>query len=240
MAKDLVLLLTGTIDPNNMAFTKLLDIESRRSQYIDAIRFWLKQVDFPIVFVENSGNDLGQVFAQEISAGKMLIYTFDGNNYDREIGKGYGELLCIEYAYKNCELIRKAGFIFKVTGRHKVLNFNSFVKQVEGEPEINILVNFYGFLKNCDSRVFGFTPLFIPDFLLKQKETLNDSNWVFFENALCIAALEAISKDYHFRPLNEVARISGSSGTLGISYNSSYLSWLKSKMMTFGRYNAFK
>lgn len=240
MVKDLVLLLTGTVDPNNMTFTKLLDIDTRRAQYIEAIRFWLKKVNFPIVFVENSGNDLSSIFSAEVNSGRISIYSFDGNKYDRKLGKGYGELLCIEYAFEHCEIIRNADFVFKVTGRHKILNFQTFVKQVINDPEINLLVNFYGFLKNCDSKIFGFSPRFIPDYLLKHKETLNDTDWVFFENALSSAALEAISREYNFRPLTEAARISGSSGTMGIKYKSNYFSWLKTKAAEIGRYNAYK
>ncbi|MEO6915222.1 MAG: hypothetical protein ABI151_05765 [Chitinophagaceae bacterium] len=230
MARNFVLLLTGTIDPDNMAFTKLLDKDSRRAQYLDAIRFWLEKIDFPIVFVENSGNDLSAEFSKEIAERRIGVYTFNGNEYNREIGKGYGEMLCIEHAFQHSPEIKNAGFIFKATGRHKVLNFETYRKQVAEDEEINLLINFYGFLKNCDSRFFGFSPDFVPRFLSKHKGNLNDSDWVFFENVLSSAALEAIAQEYNFRPLREYLRIDGSSGTLGIKYNSGYLSWFKNNL----------
>ena len=240
MARDFVLLLTGTVDPNNMTFTKLLDKEIRRKQYVEAIQYWLGHVNFPIVFIENSGYDLSPGFQKEIAEGRIMMHTFDGNNYDRTLGKGYGELSCIETAFEQFEVLRNARFVFKVTGRHKVLNFERYVKQVNDDAEIDLLVNFYGFLKYCDSKIFGFSPRFIPDYLLRHKKSLNDSEWVFFENALASAALESISQEYNFKPLNEVARISGSSGTLGIKYKSNYFSWLKSRAADIGRYNAYK
>lgn len=240
MARNFVLLLTGTIDPNEMAFTKLLDKNSRRSQYIKAIGFWLKKVDFPIVFVENSGNDLSAHFSREIEQARISVYTFNGNEYNRAIGKGFGEMLCIEHAFEHSPEIRKAGFIFKATGRHKVLNFETYRKQVEEDKEISLLVNFYGFLKNCDSRFFGFTPDFVPRFLSRHKNNLNDSEWIFFENILSSAALEAIAQDYNFRPLCEYLRIEGTSGTLGVKYNSGYLSWFKNNLGNLRKYNAFK
>lgn len=240
MAKDFVLLLTGTVDPNNMSFTKLLDKEVRRTQYIEAIRFWLGHVNFPIVFIENSGNDLSAGFAKEIAEGRIMMYSFDGNNYDRALGKGYGELSCIEAAYEKFEKLRNATFVFKVTGRHKVLNFHTYVKQVQEDDKIDLLVNFYGFLKNCDSRIFGFVPRFIPDYLVKTKGLLNDTKLFFFENALAAAALEALAGEYHFKPLIELARINGSSGSLGFNYKSNYFSWIKSRLENIGRFKAFE
>jgi hypothetical protein len=240
MARDFVLLLTGTVDPNNMTFTKLQDKEVRRKQYVEAIRYWLEHVNFPIVFVENSGYDLSPGFQKEIAEGRIMMHTFDGNNYDRTLGKGYGELNCIEIAYEQFERLRNAGFVFKVTGRHKVLNFPTYVKQMQDDADAHLLVNFYGFLKSCDSRIFGFVPRFIPEYLVKRKDSINDTKMVFFENALSAAALEAIADSYNFRPLIELARISGSSGTMGINYKSNYFSWVKSRLENLGRYKAFK
>ena len=157
MGKQVVLLLTGTVNPNNMSFTKLLDADSRKAQYLEAIRFWLKRVDVPIVFVENSGYSLAPFFEKEIAANKLEMLDFEGNNYTRNLGKGYGELLILEYAYLHSKKIREADFIFKVTGRHRILNFSSFLKQYKQCSDIHIMVKFYGYLKNCDSRFFGFS-----------------------------------------------------------------------------------
>jgi hypothetical protein len=197
-------------------------------------------VNFPIVFVENSANDLSAHFQKEIAEERLLMHSFDGNSYDRALGKGYGELSCIETAFEQFEVLRNAGFVFKVTGRHKVLNFERYVKQVNDDAEIDLLVNFYGFLKYCESRIFGFVPRFIPEYLLATKATLNDTDWVFFENALSAASLRALAAEYNFRPLAELPRVSGSSGTLGMNYNSNYFSWIKSKVLAFGRYKAFR
>ncbi|MBE7170898.1 MAG: hypothetical protein INR73_09930 [Williamsia sp.] len=227
MGKKVVLLLTGTVNPNNMAFTKLQDVESRKAQYIDAIRFWIKKVDLPIVFVENSGYDLSHVFEEEVASGRLQILSFQGNNYARHLGKGYGELLILEHAYKNSAIVQQADFIFKVTGRHKILNFSTFLNQYLKCPDTHLIVNFYRFLTNCDSRFFGFVPSFIPDYLIHYQDVVNDSKDIFFEGILACAALQAISKGHNFRPLENLPRIKGSSGTFGFKYNSNYLSWLR-------------
>ncbi|ULT28283.1 hypothetical protein KUH03_17840 [Sphingobacterium sp. E70] len=56
------LLLTGCILPNGMVLTALQDAEMRKHQYIDAIRFYLRATDLPIVFAENSGTDISSAF----------------------------------------------------------------------------------------------------------------------------------------------------------------------------------
>lgn len=240
MGKQVVLLLTGTVNPNNMSFTKLLDADSRKAQYIDAIKFWLKTIELPIVFVENSGCSLAPFFKDEIAADKLEVLDFEGNNYTRHLGKGYGELLILEYAYHHSKRIREADFIFKVTGRHKILNFSSFQKQYEHCSDIQIMVNFYGFLKNCDSRFFGFIPSFIPDYLVNYKDVVNDSKDIYFENILSYSVLQAIVKGYNFRPFNNLPRVQGSSGTFGIKYNSTYLSWLRHNTEYLVKHTIFK
>lgn len=227
MGKQVVVLLTGTVNPNNMAFTKLLDVETRKAQYIEAITFWLKKVSLPIVFVENSGYDFTPSFEKEVAEKRLQVLNFQGNNYDKNLGKGYGELMCLQYAYEHAACISKADFIFKITGRHKLLNFDTFMNQYQNYPDLHLMLNFYKFLTNCDSRFFGFVPSFLPDYLIHYKDVVNDSKHIYFEGILACAALQAVSKGYNFRPLENLPRIKGISGTFGRKYNSSYLSWLR-------------
>ena len=238
MGKQVVLLLTGTVNPNNMSFTKLLDVDSRKAQYLEAIRFWLKKVDVPIVFVENSGYSLASYFEKEIAANRLEMLDFEGNNYTRNLGKGYGELLILEYAYLHSKKVREADFIFKVTGRHRILNFSSFLKQYEQYSDMHVMVKFYGFLKNCDSRFFGFVPSFIPDYLVNYKDVVNDSKDIFFENILSVH--QAIASGYNFRPFKTLPRLQGSSGTFGVKYNSNYFSWLRHNTEYLLKHSIFK
>lgn len=227
MGKKVVLLLTGTINPNNMSFTKLQDADSRKIQYIDAIRFWLKKVDLPIVFVENSNTSIASYFKAEIAADRLELLHFQGNDYTRNLGKGYGELLCLEHANCQSRHIREADFIFKVTGRHKILNFAAFYNQFVSCPDISVMVNFYGFLKNCDSRFFGYLPALVSDYLIHYKDVVNDSKDIYFETILSNSVHKAIADGYKFRPFRSLPRIQGSSGTFGIKYKSNYFSWLR-------------
>jgi len=60
--KNIVILLTGTVFPNSNDILALKDPEERKSQYIEAIQFYLSKTDFDIVFVENSGTSFRNAF----------------------------------------------------------------------------------------------------------------------------------------------------------------------------------
>lgn len=227
--KNAVLLLTGTVNPGGMVLTAIQDVEVRKNQYLEAIRFWLKTTDLPIVFVENSGTDLSGYFQDEIARGVLEMRHFNGNNYDKQLGKGIGELRCLEYACAHSPTIQQAAFVFKVTGRYKVLNFSTFLKEYRTEQAPDLLVDFKWNLSFCDSRFFGFSPQFVPDFLSNQGGVINDSAGVYLEHALSKAALTAIAAGYAFRPFRTLPRIEGYSATVGVRYNSAYLHWLRYK-----------
>lgn len=229
MNKSVVVLLTGTINANNMAFTQLQDAELRKNQYVEAIRFWTKLSGITVVFVENSSADLSSYFQKEIETGLLELLSFNGNEFDRSLGKGYGELKCLEFAYRNSRFIKYADFVFKSTGRYKLLNFSSFLDTYTTDPNVNLLVDFKWNLTFCDSRFFGFAPAFIPDFLLKFESIVNDSKGIYFEHILCKAALTAIANDYIFKPLATLPRIEGYSGSSGAKYNSNFLHWFRYK-----------
>ena len=239
MKDKVALLLTGTIKPNGMIFTAIQDLEVRRNHYIDSIQFWLKKTKIPIVFVENSNVNLSSYFSNEISNGKLEILAFQGNDFDRRLGKGFGELNCVEYACENSIFLKNSEFIFKVTGRYKVLNFQVFLETYMRNTEIDLLLDFKWRLSFVDSRFFGFTPAFIKDFLSTYREALNDSNGVYLEHVLAKAALNAIADGYTFEPLVSLPRIEGYSASSGIRYNSSYLHWLRFSYEYVLKYRSF-
>ena len=206
---------------------------------MESIRFWLRVVDMPIVFVENSDTDLSEFFIEEIAADKLEMLTFSGNNFDKELGKGFGELNCIEYGCSNSVFVSKSTFVFKVTGRYKVINFQTFLRKYNSESNINLLLDFKWRLSFVDSRFFGFTPSFIKEFLAAQRSVLNDSEGVYLEHVLAKAALKAIAEGYIFEPLPTLPRIEGYSASSGVKYNSNYMHWLRYKYEYIIKYRSF-
>ena len=66
----IVILLTGTVNPQNKHFTALTDADRRRNDYIETIRHYLQSYPYPVVFSENSGEDLSPYFESEIKSEK--------------------------------------------------------------------------------------------------------------------------------------------------------------------------
>lgn len=125
--KNIVLLLTATIDPGGMTFTALQDAEIRKRQYLDAIAYYLDNTSYKIVFCENTGNDI----SQEITPSQRIEYlTFNGNNYDKSIGKSLGEALILQHAIRHSKFISNSDYIIKITGRVKITNLDKITKAV--------------------------------------------------------------------------------------------------------------
>jgi hypothetical protein len=224
--KNQLILLTGCIDTKNMFRTQLHDIQVRRQQYLDSIKFYLNETDLPLLFVENSGNDLSYSFAEEINSKRLEILTFNGNEFDRSLGKGFGEMLILEHAVLFSKLFAQADFVFKITGRYKVLNINSFINYCSQNQGIDLLVNFKPDLSFADSRFFGAKMLFYKDVLLSFKSLVNDAESVFFEHALSKAVHESIINGYQYSGLYPYPRFSGFRGTDGSHINDSWIYWI--------------
>jgi hypothetical protein len=221
-----IIFLTGCINPNGMAFTALQDPDIRREQYIATIKFYLQHTDKRILFVENSNNDISAWFENEIHNHDVEIITFDGNNYDKLLGKGYGEMLIIEYALAHSVFIREADFIFKITGRLQVLNIKAICRQIDKDETIQILMNFQQNLSYADSKCWGAAKSFYSDILILNKNIIDDSKGIHFEHALSKAAHLAIAKGYNFQFIADLPRYSGIKGSENKKFNDSVLYWI--------------
>lgn len=230
--KDLLIFLTGCINPNGMSFTALQDDNLRKQHYVDSIRFYLGKTDIPILFVENSDNDISYLFRQEIQIGRLEILTFQGNDYDKKLGKGYGEMLILEHASLFSHFFKSASFIFKITGRYKVLNIGSYINRYYDNKNVfDLTVNFTKNLSFVDSRFWGANPSFYKEILIKYKEMINDSKSIYFEHVLCKATHEAIINGYKYSCLYHYPRYAGIYGTDGTTYNDTFRNWIHKEIL---------
>jgi hypothetical protein len=230
--KDLLIFLPGCINPNGMSLTVLQDGNSRKQQCVDSIRFYLDKTDIPILFVENSGNDISYLFRQEIQIGRLEILTFKGNDYDKKLGKGYGEMLILEHASIFSHFFKSASFIFKITGRYKVLNIGSYINRYYDNKNVfDLTCNFTKNLSYVDARFWGANPSFYTKILIKYKDMINDSKSMYFEHVLCKAAHEAIINGYKYSSLYHYPRYGGVSGTNGTTYNHSFRNWIPKEVL---------
>ncbi|MBR0440133.1 MAG: hypothetical protein IJK27_05225 [Bacilli bacterium] len=211
-------------------------------QYVDAIRYYLLNTHYPIVFAENSGADISCLFEDAIKSGRMEYISFYGNQ-NKERGKGYGECEIIQYALEHSFLINKSNckYIVKITGRLKIKN-------------IKTLISFHTFLSWKHSTICSINSNFsFPDsriiiaskefyyFFLKKKEYIDDTKGYFFEHALCDTLKEY--KKFPFSPFIIQPQIEGISGSTGNTYNNkktTLISSLKYARYTISQLRRFK
>jgi hypothetical protein len=237
MKKEIIILLTGTINVSNKHYTSLSNPTERKKQYMETILYYLSNFEFPVVYIENSGIDISNEMVEQINSKRLEIISFTGNNYSAELGKGLGEMKCIEYAINHSKFISDNSFIFKITGRYKILNLKNIISQYLENTEVDILVDFTKYLKYSASAIFGFTRPFANNYLFRFNHLLNDSKNYFFEHALAQAALIAIGEGSQYALIKHYPKISAISGTTGKKYPSSFLyyfpRYLKYKIRDF-------
>jgi len=215
----MILLLTGCIDPNGMALTKLNDKEEREKQYCNAIHYYLHNTKFPIVFTENSGTDISPLFRDAIESGRLESLSFVGNK-DKIRGKGYGECEIIEYALNNSKFIQTTQDkrIIKITGRLIVRNIKKIVRlHYLLFPMNSIFCAINSDLSFPDSRLIIAQSDFYRLFL-QSNEMINDSAGYYFEHVLCDTIKK--EKQFPYAPFFIIPRIEGVSGSTGKQYNS--------------------
>ena len=230
MNNNLLIFLTACINPENMAFTALLDMDRRKKHYIDALNFYIEKTNLKILFVENSGINLSNIFQKEIKSGRLEILTFNGNNHKKSLGKGVGEMVILEHAIEKSIFFKKSDFIFKITGRYRILNINQFIKQYFKNNSVDLLVNMQPKLCRADARLFGSNKAFY-NTLVKYKNTIDDTNKVYFEHVLYKAVYETVLSTLpnlgqsKFAIFHNIPRYSGVKGTDKLSYNDSWIYW---------------
>ncbi|TCD03309.1 hypothetical protein [Pedobacter psychroterrae] len=231
-----VILLTGCINPKGMTFTALQNPDFRRAQYIDAINFYLKVTDNVIIFVENSGVDISAEF--EGHKDRLEVLTFLGNDYPKELGKGYGEMLIIEYAFEHSSLVNLSSSVCKITGRYKILNINSILRSYSGH-RCDVMVDLTHKMTYADSRIFLAEKSFFNDYLFKRAGLINDTSGVHFEHILNRSVFQAIVDNYAYLPLKYRPRIMGQSGTDKVIYDHSFFPWFRKNLRKMIRFKLF-
>lgn len=125
----LPILMTASVSTRGMKGA-CFDDEAREAMYLEAMRFYLKALpEYPLVFAENSGWDLGAMRKKVPEAeGRVEWIGLDPNDFDISKGKGYNESILITQAIEKSAAIREAGAFMKVTGRYPIYNLRHFLK----------------------------------------------------------------------------------------------------------------
>lgn len=217
-------------------FTAFNDKEKRRNSYVEAISYYLQNYKFSVIFVENSGEDISTHFEEYVSNGQLEVLVFNGNDYPAALGKGLGEMRCMEFAIKNSKLLQQGSFVFKITGRYKILNLGKYVEFYRKNPDIDLFADITNNFRLSASSFFGFRPFFAEKYLIPKTPMLNDSEDRYFEHILAKAILVSISEDIRFRILKYYPRISAISGTTGKAYKESLFYYIPRNIKYLLRY----
>lgn len=227
------LLLTATVDPKGVVYLKRNDPQVRENDYINALKKWMETVNFPIVFCENSGYKIDKIknITKSYSNNETEILQFDGQEFPKELGKGYGELLIIKYAIQHSILIGHSDYVIKITGRYFIKNIEKIIIALLKNRNLYVMVDLKRNLTWADSRVFAFKPSFISNYLSKFQDLINDSKGFYLEHALARTVLRAISDGYKWIPLPSKPIIIGHSGSSDTSYNASKIHQLLAEVV---------
>lgn len=233
-----ILLLTGCINPDGMVYTALQNVEVRKRQYIESINFYLKTTSLQIVFVENSNTDISKYFSDTDKI-RVEFITFSGNDFDKTLGKGYGEMQILFSAFNKSEKIRESQHVCKITGRYQVQNITKLLASYDKNDAV-----IYGHVKEkfhfMDSRIFLAETEFFRAYLQPYMNIVNDSKGIYFEHCLCKATLTSMRDNHIFLPFKYLPRISGQSGTDGNYYKTSFLHWYPRNLIQRLKYFLFK
>ena len=207
--QNIVLLLTACINPQGMPNTILCNPTVRLKQYLNAIDFYLKNTDVNIVVVENTNYDLSKHFP---ASNRLEMLSFDGNNYNKQLGKGYGESLIIEYAFKNSEFIRESVAVCKITGRNIIPDISKRISDYSPKKD-NVIAQIDPKRRFVVAKCICCPYIFWVDYFLPYKEKIDDSKKYYFENLLFDAMINWISEKHGFSIVLRPIEIHGISGT---------------------------
>lgn len=205
-----LLFLTSTVTPSVIPYWG--SVEVRRKEYVKAIKFYLENTSYKILVVDNSGYDFRADFPDEKRL-ELLHFVETRKNVK---GKGYGELLLMEYGFEHSEFIKVANQIVKITGRHIIKNINSLLNFCFQDKAVYVDST----LKMDFARSYFFVApqTFYVKNLFPKKEMLNDNEGIYLEHILGQSIVEWINKGNIYHEFLLPIHIEGRPGISSVAY----------------------
>jgi len=227
--RQVVLLLTASVNIKGMVLTALKDADTREQHYIQAIEHYFTKTDIPILVVENTGHDFSAKLPSHIlNSDRLEFISYSGNDFPREKGKGYGELELMNYAMQHSRIIKDDTVIIKVTGRYRVINIGDFVASARNPNFQPCQASYFKGQRKAFSGIFTLTRHFMIQYFAKNHDQINDSKGVYFEHVLADSFLDYLADGYEYSILPSYPRIAGISGTDNLPHKTnSYIYWLR-------------
>ena len=215
-SNKICILLTACVNPSGMSHTALQDPVVRAKQYRQALDFYIKETNLPIVFCENTMYDMSVDYKQYIDSGRLEFLTFDGNNYDKQRGKGYGEAVIMKYAVEHSNLIRNSKYIIKITGRLIVTD----IKRISSSPLLCLNNLFRSNIKEkfISTYLFVARPQLLQKFVNKYQELIwedSPTNDLIEHHWFRALTRDSDFNDTTYVPFFQIPKVAGVCGTTG-------------------------
>jgi len=227
---DFSIILTCTINPIQMPNLVRSNPEIRFQDYKKSFNFWVNNTFVnKIILIENSNYDLSYFnkIAKDIKNKEIEIISSNSNNrYDKSLGKGYGQYLCLKEVFDQSQIAKTTKYFVDVTGRHCIKNFKAIIEDII-KNESDIYVNITDNLKFADANIYGGTKNFFINYLLPETKKTNDSQNNIFENCVASATLKAVSDGMNLSKTPIYADIEGFIGTNGKKYKQNIIKKIK-------------
>jgi len=217
----MTLILLCTYDDGNIINSSRSDTQLRINDYHLSIKKWLKNKYInKYIIIENSGfisekiNTLIQDYTLNNSYKKIEFLQYNGQNFDRSLGKGFGVYVSLLYLIENSQLFLDSNKFALVTGRYYLKNFEKIILNSNTE----IISDFQKKLSYAFNPLLVCSKKFITDYLVKALLNSNDLIGIHFEHCLASSVHRAIADGITWDLPCEVPIIEGISGTTNLPY----------------------
>ena len=210
------IILTACINPINMPFLQRTLSDDRLNDYKIAFRKWCNNsLVKKIIFIENSGYDITffQDEAKKFPKKEIEVISNNSNNtFEKHLGKGYGEFLCLREVFANSKIVKNTEYFLKITGRYYLKNFTKIYYDLKSNKS-DIQINLKNNLTYADSNIFSGSKNFFVNYVIPYASKTNDTNGIFIEHCIAKAALSGINDNLNFKHFKVYPDIEGIIGT---------------------------
>ena len=235
--KNLTILITSAVIPNDPTSVKLNSFEDRKFYTLESIKRWVKLIpNVRLVICDGSNYNFKEdLIANHINIENIECLAFQNDNKAVSVfGKGYGESKIINYSLQYSKLLCEVDYFAKCTGKLFVENFFKVLPK-DGDYD-------YCFMPNFEWQTNPFN-LKLNDidtrFFLVKKRFYMDNFTNIYDNNLPNQSIETLFLEKlihleleHFL-FSRKPIISGMSGGSGKFYNTKFYRILKDRLKYF-------
>ncbi len=217
--ESVVILLTGTIKVSDTPYLKMTDTAQRENEYYISIKKWIN-LKFPIIFCENSNYHSEKIYSLVKTQSPQNFEYLKFSTSESYLGKGHGEAEIIKFVFNNSELLKKYSIVCKSTGKNYVTNAAEIIEKMLSSPFCDNMVT--TILKRnltfADSRFFFFKKDFYHNYLMKNMESIDEHQGIYFEHVLAKSVHYAMSQNQLWSMLPALPFYEGYYGSDGTRY----------------------